>query len=554
MARSYAGSERSGTPRRSLALTTAADALRDEEVGRTRGFIRLGWLLGIGTSAAVFALPGDRRIGLALVAATAVTTLASVGIYYRLRDPTSLRSSLMTALALACTACGLLGLIYAGYLSCAPLMAALGVYFFCRTESLAAALAIYLTTALGHAALAALIMSHQIEDPGFAPLRPGVSFEALLVAQGCIQLAYVLAFWLARMTRAASLRSIEELQRATKMAAEHLAQLDEARDDLDRALKVGGPGQFTGAVVASWELGFVLGRGGMGEVYEATHVDTEATAAVKLLRRELMLDRMHAERFLREVRAASALDSPHVVRVLEASQPDDPIAFLAMERLRGDTLGGMLRGAGTLGQDLVIELVNQLASVLELARASGIVHRDLKPPNIFRSEDGTWKLLDFGVAVLGDSTGTLTQGGAIGTPGYMAPEQAKGEAVDHRADLYAVGAVIYRCLTGRTPFSGPDPASVLYAMVHDMPVRPSALAPVTPDVERFLAIALAKRRSDRFQTAPELAAMLPLAFAGQLPVTVRAAADALARSLPWRPGDASVDARRRRRPRADTGS
>ena len=375
----------------------------------------------------------------------------------------------------------------------------------------------------------------------------------MLAGQGCIQFAYGMAFWLARMTRAASLRSIEDLQHATKVAAERLALLDEARDDLDRALKIGGPGQFTATVVASWELGVVLGRGGMGEVYEATHVDTDATAAVKLLRRELMLDRMHAERFLREVRAASALDSPHVVRVLEASQPDDPIAFLAMERLRGDTLGGMLRGAGTLGEELVVELVDQLASVLELARAAGIVHRDIKPPNIFRSEDGTWKLLDFGVAVLGDTSGTLTQGGAIGTPGYMAPEQAKGEVVDHRADLYSLGAVVYRCLTGRTPFSKPDAAALLYAMVHEMPVRPSVLAAVSPDLERFLAVALAKRRADRFQTPAELASAFRLACDGRLPAKLRATADALVRGLPWEPADDSPPPRNRSR-RPDSSS
>jgi serine/threonine-protein kinase len=152
--------------------------------------------------------------------------------------------------------------------------------------------------------------------------------------------------------------------------------------------------------------------------------------------------------------------------------------------------------------------------VLELARVADIVHRDVKPPNIFRTEAGVWKLLDFGVAALGDSSGTLTQGGVIGTPGYMAPEQARGEVVDHRADVYALGAVIYRCLTGRAPFSGPDHAAVLYAMVHDAPIPPSLLAPVTPAVERVVQIALAKRRGDRFATAVELAAALRAAIRG----------------------------------------
>lgn len=122
----------------------------------------------------------------------------------------------------------------------------------------------------------------------------------------------------------------------------------------------------------------------------------------------------------------------------------------------------------------------------------------------------------------------------IGTPGYMAPEQARGEAVDHRADVYALGAMTYRCLTGRVPFAGNDMAAVLYAMVHDAPLRPGSLAALPTDVDRVLAIALAKKKTDRFQTALELAAALNQAFANKLSPVWRAAADALTRQLPWR--------------------
>jgi hypothetical protein len=519
---------------RSLALTTAADALRDEELDRTRGFIRVGWAVAVGAIAASLALPGDPQIRLALVISIATTAAISVIAYRQLRDTSGLRSPLMAVLALSCAACGCLAVLYAGYFAGPPLMISLGIYFFCRTERRGIAIATYVIAAGSHAAISALVILGVIADPGFAPVRLELEIQAQLAVWVSIQVGYAMAFWLARTTRAASLRSIEELQRATRIAAMRLAQLDEARDDLERALKVGGPGQFTGAVVGSWELGFVLGRGGMGEVYEATHVETGATSAVKLLRRELMIDRMHVERFLREVRAASALDSPHVVRVLDASGPDEPVAFLAMERLRGHTLGALLRGGGTLDRALIIELVGQLANVLDLARASGMVHRDIKPPNIFHTTDGIWKVLDFGVAVLGDSSGTLTQGGAVGTPGYMAPEQARGGPVDHRADIYAVGAVIYRCVTGRPPFAGADPAAVVYAMVHEAPVRPSALGQVGRDVERVLAIALAKRAVDRFQTVGELAAAVSLAFDGRLAPQLRASADALVRAQPWR--------------------
>ena len=529
--------DRGASVMRSLAITTAADALRDEEVTRSRGFIRLGWPIAIGAILATLALPGDREIGLALCAAIATTALISIVVYRNIRDAATLRSAQMTILALACTACGALAVLYTGYFAGAPLVIALGVYFFCRTEARGAAIAIYVVVAGSHLALALAIMTGVLPERGFAPLPARIDVPAALVGHMCVQLGYAMAFWLARTTRAASLRAIEQLQRATREAAMRLALLDEARDDLDRALEVGGPGQFTGAVVGSWELGHVLGRGGMGEVYEASHVHTGAPAAVKLLRRELMVDRMHVERFLREVRAASALDSPHVVRVLEASGPDEPVAFLAMERLHGDTLASLLRGSGTFDRDLVIELVAQLGEVLEQARVAGVVHRDIKPQNIFRTDEGTWKLLDFGVAVLGDSTGTLTQGGVIGTPGYMAPEQAKGEHVDHRADLYAIGAVVYRCITGRAPFAGQDHAALLYAMVHDMAVRPGALAQIDRDVDRVLAIVLAKRRGDRFATVRDFAEALRGAYKGQLAPRVRAQADGMLRSHPWREVD-----------------
>ncbi|HET9987785.1 MAG TPA: serine/threonine-protein kinase, partial [Kofleriaceae bacterium] len=518
--------ERQSPVMRSLVLSTAADALRGEEVDRTRGFVRLGGPIALAAIVATLLLPGDPTLRLVLASALAVTGLLSMVVYRTLRDESALHSPAMSVLAVACVACGTIANLYCGFFSSAPLVIALGVYFFCRTESRFAAYTIYVLVAASHLAIAILITTGVIRDYGFAPLPARIDHVVALAGHSVAQFGYAAAFWLARSTREASLRAIDQLQHATRDAAMRLAQLDEARDDLDRALMVGGPGRFTGAVVGSWELASLIGRGGMGEVYEATHVESGEIAAVKLLRRELMIERKHVERFVREVRAASALDSPHVVRVIEASSPDEAVAFLAMERLRGETLSSMLRDEGTLKHDRVIELVTQLSAVLELARLAGVVHRDIKPPNIFRTDDGVWKLLDFGVAVLGDSSGTLTQGGVIGTPGYMAPEQAKGEAVDHRADVYAVGAVIYRCVTGRAPFTGSDQAAILYAMVHTMPARPGALATVDRDVDRVLARALAKRRGDRYASVRELAEDLAAAFAGQLSRRSRATADA----------------------------
>jgi serine/threonine-protein kinase len=191
-----------------------------------------------------------------------------------------------------------------------------------------------------------------------------------------------------------------------------------------------------------------------------------------------------------------------------------------MEKLAGQTLASLLRKGRALSDASLLSLVTQVCSVLELARAAGIVHRDLKPQNLFLTYDDVWKVLDFGVALLADSTGTLTQGAAVGTPAYMSPEQARGAPVDHRADVYAMGAVIYRCATGRQPFSRPDTPSLLFAVVQEMPLRPSAISQVSPQIDAVLQIALAKDRDARFATAAELAAAFVAAAKNELPYSV----------------------------------
>jgi serine/threonine-protein kinase len=254
---------------------------------------------------------------------------------------------------------------------------------------------------------------------------------------------------------------------------------------------------------------------------------------VKLLRRELLADPTHVARFVREAHASMALASPHVVRVLACSVEPDAVPFIAMERLRGQTLAEILRRDGRLPPASVLELCTQIGDAIDAASVAGIVHRDLKPQNLLLDDDAGWKILDFGVATLAEDTGTLTAGGIVGTPSYMAPEQARGNRVDGRADAYAVAAVAYRCLTGRHPFTGPDTPALLYAVVHRMPARPSELAPVDPDVDRWAAIALAKSPDDRFANGHELADALGQAIAGALDGKLRRRAEALVRRRGW---------------------
>jgi serine/threonine-protein kinase len=244
-------------------------------------------------------------------------------------------------------------------------------------------------------------------------------------------------------------------------------------------------------------------------------------------------DTTQVARFLREVRAMAAVDSPHVVRVLDAAAEGTGLPYLAMERLHGHTLAELLREQPRLARPAMVDMCAQIAAAIDTASAAGIVHRDLKPQNLFRCEDGTWKILDFGVATLAADTGTLTHGDIIGTPHYMAPEQAQGQRVDARADVYALGAIVYRCATGRHPFVARDTPSLLYQVVHKMPARPSSVADVDADIDRWCAIALAKAADDRFASGKELSDALSAALDGELDGKLRKRADALVRKHPW---------------------
>ena len=311
--------------------------------------------------------------------------------------------------------------------------------------------------------------------------------------------------------------------------------LAEARAELDRALKIGGPGRYSEQVVGAFRLGNLIGRGGMGEVYEAHGVADQREAAVKLLHPSTLNDPTQLERFLREAATVSRLDCPHVVRVLEVGTTPGEVPFLAMERLRGVDLAEQLRRQRRLQLPQARVFVDQVAIGLEAARVAGIVHRDLKPHNVFCAQQGRdrcWKILDFGVSKSG-GTGTLTKGHVVGTPEYMAPEQARGEDVDHRADVYALAAILYRAVTGHTPFTGKDVPSTLYEVCYRIPTQPSHHAQLPPDVDRVLAVGLAKEPAQRFATALELAQAFARAVDQGLARDERRHADDLIERFPW---------------------
>jgi eukaryotic-like serine/threonine-protein kinase len=259
-----------------------------------------------------------------------------------------------------------------------------------------------------------------------------------------------------------------------------------------------------------------IGEGGMGTVYLCEHVLLRRRVAVKVLREELARDPEIAERFRNEAVAASQIGGDHVVDVLDLGRTDDGSFFYVMEALEGRSLGAVLREDGPLPVGRALGLVAQVCRALSAAHARGVVHRDLKPENVFVvvADDGAEraKVLDFGISRIDPLGGgeRLTRAGAIiGTPEYMSPEQAAGTAVDHRADVYALGVLLYEVLTGALPLEGATAIATLVAHQSQIPEPPSARRRELPlDVDALVLRALAKRPEDRFESMDAFAAEL----------------------------------------------
>jgi serine/threonine-protein kinase len=275
----------------------------------------------------------------------------------------------------------------------------------------------------------------------------------------------------------------------------------------------------------------------MGEVYRARHAERDQVAAVKLLAAHRQTQPNELRRFLREAEVVSQLRSPHVVEVYDAHDGAEGLPYIAMELLVGHDLSWHLRKQRTLSPSATVELVSHVAAALEHARERTIVHRDLKPQNLFHARVGgdlrLWKVLDFGISSLGGVAGSLTGGRPIGTPGYMAPEQARGGHLDHRADVFALTVIAYRALTGRPAFTGEDFPRVLFNVAYAQPLRPGELVSLPEDVDLVLAIGLAKDAADRFESALALADALLAATRGELTGRLRARAAALLARAPW---------------------
>ncbi|OUM43948.1 Stk1 family PASTA domain-containing Ser/Thr kinase [Arthrobacter sedimenti] len=260
-----------------------------------------------------------------------------------------------------------------------------------------------------------------------------------------------------------------------------------------------------------YEVRELIGRGGMADVHLGRDLRLGRSVAIKVLRQDLARDPLFQSRFRREAQAVAGLNNPNIVAVYDTGEeeiPDRPqhevrVPFIVMEYVQGRTLRDHVKAGDLTPEDSVTYLAGVL-DALEYSHKAGIVHRDIKPANVMITPDGAVKVMDFGIArALADSQATMTQTQAVlGTAQYLSPEQARGETVDARSDLYSAGCLLFELLTGRPPFIGDSPVSVAYQHVREEPPVASTLDPaVTPALDSVLAKALRKDREHRFQDA-----------------------------------------------------
>jgi serine/threonine-protein kinase len=271
-----------------------------------------------------------------------------------------------------------------------------------------------------------------------------------------------------------------------------------------------------------YQVGELLGYGGMAEVHRGRDLRLGRDVAIKMLRADLARDDNFQLRFRREAQNSASLNHPAIVAVYDTGEErgagGEPLPYIVMEFVNGRTLKEVLAAEGPLMPRRALEISADICAALEFSHRHGIIHRDVKPGNVMLTQTGQVKVMDFGIArALASGATTMTQTSAvIGTAQYLSPEQARGEAVDARSDVYAAGCVVYELLTGQPPFVGDNPVSVAYQHVREDPRAPSTLNPeVPPQVDAVVLKALSKNRMNRYQSAGEMRADLLRAASGR---------------------------------------
>jgi serine/threonine-protein kinase len=270
-----------------------------------------------------------------------------------------------------------------------------------------------------------------------------------------------------------------------------------------------------------YEIGGVLGRGGMAEVHRGRDLRLGREVAVKVLRSDLARDPSFQVRFRREAQASASLNHPAIVAVYDTGEDRTATGatpYIVMEYVEGETLRDVLRREGRLDPQRAMTLAADICGALDFSHRNGIVHRDVKPGNVMITPQGAVKVMDFGIArAVSDSAATMTSTAAvIGTAQYLSPEQARGESVDARSDVYSMGCLLYELVTGAPPFTGDSPVSVAYQHVREDPRLPSSINPQIPrELDAILLKAMSKNPANRYQSAQEMRNDLLRALAGQ---------------------------------------
>jgi len=279
-----------------------------------------------------------------------------------------------------------------------------------------------------------------------------------------------------------------------------------------------------------YDVGQVIGRGGMAEVYEGTDRRLNRRVAIKVLRPDLARDPMFQERFRREAQSAAGLNHPNIVAIYDTGEDlvgdgssQVSIPYIVMEYVDGVTLRHMLSNGPRILPERALEVIAGVLAALDYAHRHGIVHRDIKPANIMINSHGDAKVMDFGIArAMSDAATSVTATSAVmGTAQYLSPEQARGESVDARSDIYSTGCVLYELLTSNPPFNGESPVSIAYQHVNETPKLPSSTDPsIPPTLDSITMTALTKSPANRYQTAAEMRIDIERAIAG-LPISNR---------------------------------
>jgi serine/threonine-protein kinase len=272
-----------------------------------------------------------------------------------------------------------------------------------------------------------------------------------------------------------------------------------------------------------YELGEVLGYGGMSEVHRGLDTRLGRDVAVKVLRADLARDPQFQIRFRREAQNAAALNHPAIVAVYDTGEvagESGPLPYIVMEYVDGQTLREIVKTSGPMTQQKVIEVMADVCAALDFSHRHNIIHRDVKPANIMINRAGAVKVMDFGIArALGEGQNVTQTAAVIGTAQYLSPEQARGEAVDARSDVYAAGCVLFELLTGDPPFTGDTPVAVAYQHVREDPRRPSEVNPSIPAaLDAVVLKALSKNPLNRYQSAAEMRSDLVRVRSGQSPL------------------------------------